>query len=105
MGGVDNETNGSITRMSQSKTTDRQRRRAAKLLRDAGWTVLPPVVMPRDNRDQCEFPDLRGEPGDCCTNLTSRNRKTDFGTMWLCCEHFHSPLSQLFDLRLENQHE
>ena len=31
--------------------------------------------------------------------------KTKFGTMWLCWEHFDAPLSQLFDPRLENQHE
>lgn len=73
-------------------------RRAAKLLRHAGWTVLPPpqVEPRRDMRDQCEFPDLCGAPGDCCTYLASRNRKTKFGTMWLCDEHFDAPLSQLF---------
>ena len=66
--------------------------RAAALLRQAGWSTLPPAPRPpADMRDQCEYPDRHGEPGDCCTNLTGRNRKTRHGTMWLCSDHFDAP--------------
>lgn len=52
--------------------------------------------------DQCEYPDRRAEPGDTCTNIAARNRRTRFGTMWLCGEHFGAPVKDLFDERLSH---
>lgn len=76
--------------------------KAAKLLRSRGWTCIEPTPTPRyyPMLDQCEYPDRRGAPGDCCINSTRRSRKTKFGTMWLCSDHFAAPLSELFDERL-----
>lgn len=81
-------------------TAERRIARAAKVLRDAGWHVAPPVRTPADMRDQCEYPDLRGEPGDTCTALTARSRKTKHGWLWLCEGHLSRPEEELFDARL-----
>ncbi len=44
---------------------------------------------------------MQGEPGDCCTSLNTRLRKTAHGTLWLCSTHFGRPVSELFDPRCE----
>lgn len=76
--------------------------RAAALLRAQGWTVTPPVppAPRRIEPDQCEYPDLRSEPGDTCTNHARRKRHTRHGWLWLCSEHIACPASELFDERL-----
>lgn len=84
----------------EAKTTDRRISRAAKVLRDAGWHVSPPIRIPADKRDQCEYPDLRGEPGDTCTRPTNRSRRTKHGWLWLCDAHIGCPEAELFDERL-----
>lgn len=87
----------------EQPTTPSERRiqRAAAVLRQAGWTALPPAPLrSSDMRDQCEYPDRHGSPGDCCTNLTGRKRATRHGAMWLCDAHFHAPETMLFDERL-----
>ena len=86
--------------MIRNTTSARRLSRAAKLLRDAGWYVAPPVRTHSDMRDQCEYPERREAPGDCCTNLASRQRKTSRGTLWLCTAHFDRPEAELFDERL-----
>lgn len=89
--------------VNQTTPSSRSVQRAAATLRRAGWAVIPP--QPRQStptlRDQCEFPDMMGAPGDCCTRMDTRNRKTPHGTLWLCTHHFDRPLAELFDLRCE----
>ncbi len=75
-------------------------RRARATLERSGWIVLPPAPPAPMMADQCEYPDRRGAPGECCTNLTRRSRKTSHGWMWLCAEHISQPESRLFDERL-----
>lgn len=85
---------------TKPEPTARRIANARRLLQSAGWTVTPPTPVSRPILlDQCEYPDRRGAPGDCCTNLTRRNRKTRFGTMFLCDDHFAAPLTELFDER------
>lgn len=88
--------------MSDTKTT-RAEANAIKLLRAKGYSVLPPNASAPIYRmaDQCEYPLREGAAGDCCTNSTRRNRKTRFGTMWLCEDHFGVPVSELFDERVQ----
>jgi hypothetical protein len=75
--------------------------RAKRTLEAAGWTVMPPYHSGRrvTLRDQCEFPDMAGSPGDCCINTNTRLRRTKHGTLWLCRDHFNEPASKLFDER------
>lgn len=86
-----------------NQTTMRRIANARRVLQSAGWTVTPPApVIARPMLDQCEYPDLRGEPGDTCTHSTGRLRKTRHGTLWLCDDHFAAPIAELFDERLNH---
>lgn len=52
--------------------------------------------------DRWGYPNLQCDAGDCCTKTAGRNRKTPFGTMWLCEDHFRAPLAELTDGRLSS---
>lgn len=76
-------------------------RRAATILRKAGWVVIAPTrAQSKGSGDQCEYPDRHGEPGDCCINSTKRKRTTSRGWLWLCSMHFDAPESELVDERV-----
>lgn len=86
---------------ARSQTTLRRIANAKRTLQAAGWTVLPPSPPRRGpTLDQCQYPDLRGEPGDTCTHSTSRSRTTKHGWLWLFPYHYDAPLSELFDKRV-----
>lgn len=88
---------------NQSQTTARRFANARRLLEAAGWTVMPPSPSSKHVLfDQCEYPDRHGSPGDTCVNDAHRNRKTRYGTLWLCPDHFDAPLAELFDERLNH---
>lgn len=86
--------------VDKSDTIMRKLRAAKRLLESAGYIVTP-LPQPRTLKlDQCEYPDRLARPGECCTHQTSRVRKTSFGTMFLCDDHFHAPLIELIDERV-----
>lgn len=73
---------------------------AANVLRRAGWVVIEPKLRrPTKLLDQCEFPDLRGDPGDTCTNSAAEKRQTRWGFLWLCPDHMDRPAKELFERR------
>lgn len=83
--------------------TARRIANAKRTLEAAGYIVIVPSPKPpADLRDQCEYPDHRGEPGDTCIRLTRRKRDTPHGWLWLCSEHYDAPLDELFDERVES---
>ncbi len=86
--------------MSADPQTTRAEANALKLLRAKGYCVtLPHKLTASKQRDQCEYPDRQGTPGDTCFREAARNRKTSQGTMWLCADHMSAPESELFDER------
>jgi hypothetical protein len=86
--------------VDKSDVTVRKLRGAKRLLESAGYIVTRlPRYRPRI-LDQCEYPDRLARPGECCIHQTSRVRKTPFGTMFLCGDHFRAPLIELIDERV-----